>query len=53
MLDPSGAAVPGLTVTVVGPAGAKVVAQTDEQGKYAFRNLPPGAYTLTIQPQGV
>ena len=53
VLDPSGAAVPGLTVTVVGPAGTKLVAQTDEQGKYAFRNLAPGTYTLTITPEGI
>jgi hypothetical protein len=52
VLDPSGAAVPGLAVTVVGPAGAKLVAQTDEQGKYAFRNLAPGAYTLIISLKG-
>ena len=52
VLDSSGAAVPGLPVTVVGPAGAKVVAQTDEQGKYVFRTLPPGAYTLTITLKG-
>ena len=43
VLDPSGAAIPALTVTVAGPAGTKLTAQTDDQGKYAFRNLPPGA----------
>jgi len=52
VLDPSGAAIPALTVTVVGPHGTKLVAQTDEQGKYAFRNLAPGAYTLAIQLKG-
>jgi hypothetical protein len=52
VLDPSGAAVPGLTVTVVGPTGMKLAAQTDDQGKYAFRNLAPGAYTLTIRLKG-
>jgi hypothetical protein len=36
VLDPSGAAVPAITVEVAGPAGTKLVAQTDEQGKYAF-----------------
>ena len=30
----------------------KLVAQTDDQGKYAFRNLAPGAYTLTIRLKG-
>ena len=52
VLDPSGAAVPGLTVTVVGPTGMKLAAQTDDQGNYAFRNLAPGAYTLTIRLKG-
>jgi len=52
VLDPSGAAVPALSVTVVGSGGAKVVVQTDEQGKYAFRSLAPGTYTLTITLQG-
>jgi hypothetical protein len=52
VLDPSGAAIPALTVTVVGPTGTKLVVQTDEQGKYAFRSLKPGTYTLTIQLKG-
>ncbi len=39
VLDPSGGAVPGLTVTLVGPPGITLAAQTDEQGKYAFRVL--------------
>jgi hypothetical protein len=30
----------------------KLAVQTDEQGKYAFRNLAPGAYTLTIRLTG-
>jgi hypothetical protein len=52
VLDPSGAAVPGITVTLTGPKGLKLAAQTDEQGKYAFRKLAPGAYTLLIQLKG-
>jgi hypothetical protein len=50
--DPSGAAVPAITVTVVRPGGAALVAQTDEQGRYAFRNLPLGTYTVQIRVKG-
>jgi len=50
--DPSGASVPAITVAVIGPGGAALVAQTDEQGRYVFRNLPPGTYTVQIRAQG-
>lgn len=50
--DPSGAAVPAITVAVAGPGGAALVTQTDEQGRYAFHNLPPGTYTVDIRVKG-
>jgi len=50
--DPSGASVPAITVAVIGPGGAALVAQTDEQGRYVFRDLPPGTYTVSIQVKG-
>ena len=40
VVDTSGAAVPAITVQVVGPHGTKLEAQTDEQGRYVFRNSP-------------
>lgn len=43
---------PAINVTVVGPNAKSSVAQTDVQGNYAFRNLPPGTYTLTITLKG-
>ena len=52
VLDPSGAAVPAITVSVTGPSGTTLVVQTDDQGRYAFRNLPPGAYRLEIKLKG-
>jgi hypothetical protein len=52
VIDPSGAAVPAATVAVIGPGGAALVAQTDEQGRYVFRNLPPDTYTLQIRVKG-
>ncbi|MGO9271103.1 MAG: carboxypeptidase regulatory-like domain-containing protein [Terriglobia bacterium] len=50
--DPSGLAIPAVTVEITGPGGTKLVVQTDEQGRYAFRSLPPGAYTVRISLKG-
>ena len=50
--DPSGAGVPGASVTVTGPGGLVRVAQTGNQGSYTIGNLPPGTYTLRIAAKG-
>ncbi len=50
--DPSGASVPAAIVTVTAPGGTVLEMQTDEQGRYAFRHLVPGTYTLGVQVQG-
>jgi hypothetical protein len=50
--DPSGATVPAIVVTAVGPNGAALEVQTNEEGRYVFQNLVPGAYTLRIQVKG-
>jgi hypothetical protein len=50
--DPSGASVPAIAVTAIGPSGAAQRVQTDEEGRYVFQNLAPGAYTLRIQVKG-
>jgi hypothetical protein len=50
--DSSGAVVPAVTVTVIGADGTKHEAQTNEEGRYVFRNLPPGTYTVRIQVKG-
>lgn len=47
--DPSGAVVPGAKITV---SGANMIrpqtTTTDAEGAYRIFNLPPGAYTLTV-----
>ena len=51
--DAQGAAIPGATVkaTNVGTANA-VETVSDADGNYAFRNLPPGTYTLGASLSG-
>jgi hypothetical protein len=50
--DPSGAAIPGSSVVMTPEAGSPIVVQSDGQGWYEFKNLPPGKYTLTVAAQG-
>src|SRR5665213_1918819 len=50
--DPSGAGVPGASVTVTGPAGLVRVVQTGNDGAYTITNLPTGVYTLRIAAKG-
>src|SRR5271168_636582 len=52
VLDPSGAAVPGATVTLTGPNGVVKVAQTDNNGAYSVVGLPPGKYTVRVIAAG-
>ena len=50
--DPSGASIPGATVTATGPGGVVKVATADEQGSYAIGGLPPGSYTIKASAGG-
>src|SRR5579859_5234423 len=50
--DQSGLPIAAVTVTLTGAGGAALVAQTNEEGKYVFRNLPAGTYTMRIELKG-
>jgi hypothetical protein len=48
--DPSGGALPGVTVTVTNEnTGFTVTRVTDESGVYTFTNLPVGSYTVAAE----
>ncbi len=50
VLDPSGAGVPGATVSVLDVQGRKVVAaaKTNGKGSYVIRGLAPGVYRVQV-----
>jgi hypothetical protein len=55
VLDPSGAAIPGaqIALSAVGQTlHAKSGAKSGEDGRYAFRALAPGIYTLSVTAKG-
>ncbi len=51
--DPSGAVVPGATVTLINKdTNSTQVSITDDNGIYIFNALPPAPYRLTVERQG-
>src|SRR5262245_54138933 len=52
--SPDGATVPGATVSVLSPSlqGMKS-AESDVNGVYVIRGLPPGSYTVTFELSGM
>src|SRR5690349_3869185 len=50
--DDQGQALPGVTVTLTGEAGAPQVQVSDEQGRFRFLNLYPGIYDLKAELDG-
>jgi Carboxypeptidase regulatory-like domain/TonB dependent receptor len=51
--DPTGAVVPGVSVTIVSPGtGLKRSALTDAAGEYRFAGLPTGSYSLRLEKTG-
>jgi len=53
VLDPSGAALPRATVTVINvETGSKRSAATDDAGRFSFPQLKPGSYTVKVEAAG-
>ena len=53
VVDGSGAAIPGVTVTVTNEGtGLELTGVSDDSGSYAIRNLQPGTYTVKATLQG-
>jgi hypothetical protein len=53
VIDSSGAAMPGATVTAVNAdTGIRNAVTTDPEGLYAIPLLPPGRYTITVEMSG-
>jgi hypothetical protein len=53
VLDQNGAGVPNATVTLKENAtNREITIQTNDQGFYEARNLPPGNYTVQVQQSG-
>jgi hypothetical protein len=51
--DPQGAPVPGATITITSPAlQGERTGVSDTDGTYAFRQLPPGDYTINVTLPG-
>jgi hypothetical protein len=52
--DPSGAALPGVTVTLASPAlqVGRATSVTEPDGTYRFSDLPVGTYKVTFELQG-
>src|SRR3984885_3786229 len=51
--DPTGASVPGITVTLTNRETClQRAAKTDDEGRYIFPQLQPGNYAVTVQGEG-
>ena len=53
VVDPSGAALPGATVTIAGTeTGSRRSVKTDDAGRFNFPQLKPGSYSVTAEAEG-
>jgi hypothetical protein len=52
IVDPDGAVIPGAAVTLTPASGTALHVQSQSDGTYILRNVPAGAYTLTVTMPG-
>ena len=52
IMDPTGAVIPGATISLKNASGLVVSATSDGAGEYAFHSLAPGRYTISVTAQG-
>jgi hypothetical protein len=50
--DPSGAVIPGATISVKNASGLSLAVKSDGLGGYDVRNLAPGKYTVSVTAKG-
>src|SRR5690349_15569558 len=52
IVDPTGAVIPGASITLKNSSGLVVGAKSGGAGEYEFRNLAPGKYTISVTAKG-
>jgi hypothetical protein len=50
--DPDSAVIPGATVTLTPASGKALTTQSQSDGTYVLRGVPPGTYSITVTMQG-
>ncbi len=50
--DPSGAVIPGATVSLKNSSGLTITAKSDDVGSYDVKSLAPGKYTVNVSAKG-
>jgi Carboxypeptidase regulatory-like domain len=50
--DPENAVIPGATVTFTPASGKALVTQSESDGTYVLRGVPPGTYSVTVTMPG-
>src|SRR5215469_5376214 len=50
--DPSGAVIPGASISLKNSSGLSIPAKSDGVGNYDIKNLAPGKYTVSVSAKG-